>query len=66
MDSVPVLKPLFHALWYLIAIVVFGGVIKSPCFKGWVGETLVNLPARLFLGKNIFVPSLWLYGQLKA
>lgn len=48
------LQPLIHAFWYLIPLVILGGIIKSPQFKGWVGESLVNLSARLFLDKNTY------------
>ncbi|WP_223807938.1 nuclease-related domain-containing protein [Marinobacter sp. R17] len=54
MDFAPVLQPLIHALWYLIPLAILGGIIKSPQFKGWVGESLVNLSARLFLDKNTY------------
>lgn len=54
MDLSPVLQPLIHALWYLIPLAILGGIIQSPQFKGWIGESLVNLSARLFLDKNTY------------
>ncbi|GAA3565795.1 nuclease-related domain-containing protein [Marinobacter xestospongiae] len=52
MDYSPVLQPLFTALWYLIPLMILAGVVKSPWFKGKVGELLVNTSARLFLDKQ--------------
>ncbi|MDC0663588.1 nuclease-related domain-containing protein [Marinobacter sp. SS21] len=52
MDYSPVLQPVFNALWYLIPLAILAGVIKSPWFKGKMGEFLVNASARLFLDKN--------------
>ncbi|WP_207389298.1 nuclease-related domain-containing protein [Marinobacter halodurans] len=54
MDLSSVLQPLIQALWYLIPLAILGGIIQSPHFKGWVGESLVNLSARLFLDKNTY------------
>ncbi|BES70018.1 NERD domain-containing protein [Marinobacter nanhaiticus D15-8W] len=54
MDFAPALQPLIHALWYLIPLAILGGIINSPRFKGWVGESLVNLSARLFLDKKTY------------
>ncbi|MCG8519931.1 MAG: NERD domain-containing protein [Pseudomonadales bacterium] len=52
MDYTPVLQPLFTALWYLIPLAILAGVVKSPWFKGKVGEFVVNASARLFLDKH--------------
>ena len=52
MDYSPVLQPLFNALGYLIPLIILAGVLKSPWFKGKVGEFLVNASARLFLDKQ--------------
>lgn len=54
MDFSPLFHPMITALWYLIPLAIIGGVIKSPWFKGWVGEGIVNVSARLFLDKNIY------------
>ncbi len=51
-DLAPAFQPLLNALWYLIPLVVVVHLIKSPWFKGKVGEFLVNLSARLFLDKS--------------
>ena len=45
----------------IIALVIFvvflaigGVVVKTPWFKGWSGELVVNLTLKLFLDKNIY------------
>lgn len=52
MDFSPIYQQLTVFLWYLIPLAVIGGLIKSPWFKGKVGEFLVNASARLFLDKS--------------
>ena len=52
MDFSPIYQQLAGLLWYLIPIVIIGGLIKSPWFKGKVGEFLVNVSARLLLDKS--------------
>lgn len=52
MDFGPVYQQLITVFWYLIPLVVIAGLIKSPWFKGKVGEFLVNLSARCFLDKS--------------
>ena len=51
-------------LWYLIPIAIVVTVLKSPWFKGMVGEFVVNLSARLMLDndkyhliKNVTLPT---------
>ncbi|RMJ04229.1 Nuclease-related domain protein [Marinobacter litoralis] len=51
MDFAQVLQPLFSNLWYLIPLVIFAALIKSPWFKGKAGEAVINLSARIFLDK---------------
>jgi restriction system protein len=52
-DFSPMLSPIFSVLWYLIPLAILAAILKSPWFKGVVGETLVNLAAKLFLdGKD--------------
>jgi restriction system protein len=48
----PIIKQLIGALWYLVPIFIFAGIIKSPWFKGVIGEFQVNLLLRLFLSKE--------------
>lgn len=64
MDYSPLLKPLLQ-LWWVIPILVLIGIIKSPWFKGTVGETLVRISSRLALPSktyhslhNVTLPSL--------
>lgn len=40
------------ALWYLIPIALLAGILKSPWFKGVVGEFIVNFSAKLLLDKE--------------
>ena len=34
---------MFAALWFVIPLLIIGVVIKSPRFKGWVGELMVKV-----------------------
>lgn len=52
MDVTPVINQLFSALWYLIPLALLGGFLKSPWFKGVLGEFQVNLLLKLFLPKD--------------
>ncbi len=52
MNLSSMLQPLVSALWYLVPLLILAGIIKSPWFKGKVGEFLVNLSIRLFLDKS--------------
>jgi hypothetical protein len=45
-------EQLFSSFWWLPPLLVLATLFKSPWFKGFIGETLVNLAARLFLNKN--------------
>jgi len=52
MDFSPIISQVFGALWYLIPIAIFAAVVKSPWFKGLMGELFVNLSAKFLLDKN--------------
>lgn len=52
MNTTQLLTPLFSVLWYLIPFVILVTVIKTPWFKGVIGEFIVNLSAKLFLDKE--------------
>ena len=52
MDFSPVVNQIVSALWYLIPIAILAGVLKSPWFKGVVGEFIVNLSAKFLLDKE--------------
>lgn len=51
MDLIPIFSQIWE-LWYLIPIVILAGLIKTPWFKGVVGELIVNLSAKFMLDKN--------------
>lgn len=52
MDLAQIFQPFIAALWYLIPLALIVGILKSPWFKGKLGEFLVNFSARLFLNKS--------------
>ncbi|MFT7561023.1 MAG: restriction system protein [Flavobacteriales bacterium] len=54
MDISPILSPLFSSLWYLIPVLIVVSVLKSPWFKGVMGEFQVNLLIKLFLPKKYY------------
>jgi len=43
---------LFSSFWWLLPLFALAALLKSAWFKGFIGESLVNLSARLFLDKN--------------
>lgn len=54
MDFSPIINQLIGALWYLLPIAILAGVLKSPWFKGIVGEFVVNFSAKFLLDKEKF------------
>lgn len=52
MDITPIINQLFSVLWYLIPLTLLAGLLKSPWFKGVLGEFQVNLFLKLFLSKD--------------
>jgi hypothetical protein len=52
MDLSPIINQIVSTLWYLIPIVIFSAILKSPWFKGAMGEFIVNLSAKFMLDKN--------------
>ena len=52
MDISPINDVVFKYIWYVIPIAIFTVVVKSPWFKGAVGELIVNLSAKLLLDKK--------------
>ena len=52
MDISPIINQMFHVFWYLIPLIVICGIIKSPWFKGMIGEFIINLSAKFLLDKN--------------
>lgn len=47
MDYSPVGNEVANAFWWLVPIALVIGLLKSPWFKGVLGETLVKLAAKL-------------------
>ena len=57
MDFSPIINQVVGVLWYLIPLVIFAYILKSPWFKspwfkGVAGEFIVNLSAKLMLDKE--------------
>ena len=51
MEAAPQIDPLFIAISFLLAFIVLKAIVKTPQFKGWVGERLVDLAALRRLDK---------------
>ena len=49
--TIPIILVLKKA-WFLIPVFILLVVFKTPWFKGLIGETMVNLGAKLFLSKD--------------
>jgi len=54
MDFTPMLNQIYGTLWYLVPFFIILTVVKTPWFKGLVGEFIVNMSAKFFLDKNIY------------
>ncbi|MFQ1883652.1 NERD domain-containing protein [Aeromonas veronii] len=52
MDFTPVIAVLLGQLWYLLPLLLIATLIKTPKFKGMVGEAFINLGIRLFLDRQ--------------
>jgi hypothetical protein len=52
MDFSPIISQVFGTLWYLLPLVIFAAIVKSPWFKGLMGEFVVSLSAKWLLDKN--------------
>lgn len=64
MDFTHVIAVLLGQLWYLLPLLLIATLIKTPWFKGMVGEAFINLGIRLFLDrqeyhllKNVTLPT---------
>ncbi len=64
MDFLPIISQVVGALWYFIPLAILAAIIKSPWFKGLMGEFIVNLSAKWLLDKkqyhlikNVTLPS---------
>jgi len=52
MDLSPAINQMMHMFWFLIPFMVLIAVLKSPWFKGVIGEFIVNVSAKLMLDKT--------------
>ena len=52
MDFTPVMAPLLSQLGYLLPLLLIAVVIKTPWFKGMIGEWFINVSIRLFLDRR--------------
>jgi len=52
MDLSPVINQIIGALWYLVPLFLIAATLKSPWFKGVMGEFQVNLMIKLRLPKD--------------
>lgn len=52
MDFTPVIAVLLGQFWYLLPLLLIATLIKTPRFKGMVGEAFINLGIRLFLDQR--------------
>jgi len=52
MDPSAIIIQMISKFWFLIPLAVFVAVIKTPWFKGILGEFTINLSAKLFLDKD--------------
>ncbi len=51
-DFSGLISQLFSIYWWLVPLLIDVALFKSAWFKGFIGEVMVNLSARLFLNKN--------------
>ena len=51
-DFSTLFSQLFSSFWWAIPLFVLAALFRSPWFKGFIGEVMVNMAARLFLNKN--------------
>ena len=49
MDIIPIFFGVLKSFWWLLPFLLIAVVLKSPRFKGWVGESLVSHKASLKL-----------------
>lgn len=52
MDITAVIYPLLTQFWFLLPLLLMITMIKTPWFKGMLGEWFINLSIRLFLDKQ--------------
>lgn len=52
MDFSPIISQFIKNFWYLIPLLILVAILRSPWFKGVIGEFLVNISSKWLLGKN--------------
>jgi len=52
MDITPIINQVVSLLWWLVPLAILGALIKSPWYKGVIGEFIVNVSAKFFLDKE--------------
>jgi len=53
-NFVALFSHLFSTFWWLLLLFIVIALFKSAWFKGFIGEAMVNMLARLFLDKNVY------------
>lgn len=51
-DFTPIIINAISTFWYLIPLMILIGIFKSPWFKGYIGEVIVNLAIKIRLDKD--------------
>jgi len=51
-DTTALFEQLISNYWWLLPLLLLASLLKSPRFKGVMGEFMVNMAARLFLDKT--------------
>ena len=46
---------LFVQLWWILPLLIAAAIVKTPAFKGWFGEWMVKMCAKLFLDPKEYV-----------
>lgn len=54
LDLIPILAPLWNALWWLLPLAILAGLLRSPWIKGAIGEALVRLAIRWRLDRRTY------------
>ena len=52
MEASSLILQLFEKFWFFIPFLIIIGVLKTPWFKGILGEFIINVSAKLFLDKE--------------
>lgn len=55
MDLTPIIMSFLKVFLYLIPLAILAGLVKSPWFKGFIGELIVNFAIKLQLDKEKYL-----------